>query len=602
VTSESRRALLALAAVCVSVRATHLLAVHDTAVFAAHRIWPQTDMYIFDQWAQRIVQGDVLGRETYHPILDWMARTAPAEDWARWFGTAPVYFKAPLYAHLVALLRWLFGDPALPMAILQIGASTASTVLLFLVTERLLGAAAGFAAALAFAVYAPAVHYDAVLLRGPWVILAALLDTWCLVRLRERLTPRGAALLGLTVGGAILLNEGFTTLPVFVLIAFGFWAPSVARFATAAAWFAAGLGIALAPLVVRNLVVGAPPLSVAITGAWVVALSNASDSDPVTFAYPQPSFVPLMEASDAQLGRVLWLCLRSFDGVYDLLRFYLHRMAGLVAPFEDADNASFYYAEISSPVLRWLPDYGWIFPVVALGIALSIGRVPLRSLGALVPVSLALLATNLLAPPLSRYRLPLIVLALPFAGLAAARAWRWLVQRRFAVLLGALLAMVGLRIVADLVERRFVLTGATPWARVYRMADFYTAAEEYERQGRYREAGEEYLALAASVPRGSRLWVRALLLAAPLQARAGDRDAARASADAATPAAPPEPGFLLAIGDVYWKALGDPATAAIMYHRAAELHPTGRALALLQARQRELAAAAPPVTAPGVLR
>jgi tetratricopeptide (TPR) repeat protein len=334
----------------------------------------------------------------------------------------------------------------------------------------------------------------------------------------------------------------------------------------------------------------------------VLALFNASDSDPSTFGYPQPSFVPLMEAADARVGRVLWLCLRSFDDPGAVLGFYLHRLAGLLTPFEAADNASFYYAAIASPLLGWLPDYAWLLPLAAVGAVLAVASTPLRSLGPLLPVSLALLATNLLAPPLSRYRLPLIVLALPFAGLAAVRAWSWVASRRFATLLAAVLAMVGVWMGARLLERRFVLPGPTPWARVYRLADFYVAAREYERQGRYGDASAEYLALAARVPAGSRVWAQALLFAAGGQAQAGDREAARASVDAVTAHAPADPAILVAVGDSYWRVLGDPAAAAGVYRRAAELHPDGAVLAMLQARQRELDALRPPVTSPGVLR
>jgi hypothetical protein len=602
VTVERRLALLVVVVVCVVVRAVHLLAVHDTAMFFAHRIWPQSDMYIFDQWAQRIVGGDPLGRTTYHPILDWMSRTVPPETWTRWFGEAPVYFKAPLYAYLVALLRALFGDPALPMAILQIGASAASTVVLFFLTERLFGAAAAFVAALAFAVYGPAVHYDAVLLRGPWIVLAALLVTWRLVELRERLTARGAGLLGVIVGVALLLNEGFSTLPLLVVVAFAFWATSTSAWAVASVAFAAGLGLTLAPLVVRNVAVGAPPFAVAVTGAWVLALFNASDSDPSTFGYPQRSFVPLMEAADGRVGRVLWLCLRSFDGPGAVLGFYLHRFVGLLTPFEAADNASFYYAAIASPSLGWLPDWAWLLPLAAVGGVLAVAGTPLRSLGPLLPVALALLATNLLAPPLSRYRLPLIVLAFPFAGLAAARAWSWVVSRRFAPLLATLVAMAGVWMGARLLERRFVLTGDTPWARVYRLADFYVSAREYGRQARYRDASGEYLALAAHVPRGSRMWAQALLFAAEWQTQAGERGAARASVDAVTAHASDDPAILVAAGDIYWRVLGDPAAAAGVYGRAAELHPDAAVLAMLQARQRQLDALRPPVTSPGLVR
>jgi hypothetical protein len=175
-------------------------------------------------------------------------------------------------------------------------------------------------------------------------------------------------------------------------------------------------------------------------------------------------------------------------------------------------------------------------------------------------------------------------------------------QRRIAVLGGAVVALIGLRIVADLVERRVVLAGDDPWTHVYRMADFSVAAREYEREGRYREASGEYLTLAAHVPRGSRLWVHALFLAAPVQLQAGDREAARASADAAAELAPADPGVLLAIGDLYWKGFGDPGAGARMYRRAAELGATGPVLQILQTRLKAVDALEPPVTPPAVVR
>lgn len=583
-----RRLLLAVVLVCGLVRVGHLLAVHRTPIFVAHRVWPATDMYTFDQWAQRIVGGDVLGRVPFHRVVEWMSQTAPPAQWARWFGDAPVFYTAPLYAYLVALVRWLFGDPALPMAILQVAASIASAALLFLVTERLFGAVAGAIAALLFAVYGPAVHYDVVLLRGPWVILAALLVTWALLRMRERFTAAGAGILGLVVGGSVLLNESFVTLAVLVPIVVAYWAPSVARGTAAIGALLAGMGIALAPLVARNVAVGAPPFQVAVQGAFVFALLNTRDSNPSFFGFAHPSFVPLMEASDGRLGRLVWLSLRSFDGVGQMASFYLRRAAGLIAPFENPDNASFYYATIQSPLLRWLPDWAWLFPAVAVGVALALGHPRRRLLVALVPVSLAFLAANLIAPPLSRYRLPLIVLSMPCAGLAFERLWHWTRQRRVAALGGVAAALIGLRLVAGLVERRVVLAGGDPSTRVYRMAEFSVAATEYERQGRYREASDEYLALAARIPRGSRRWAQALTLATPLQVHAGDHAGARASLDAASERAPADPVALLAIGDTYWKALGDPGEAAVVYRRAGELRPTGTIGAILEARLREL--------------
>jgi tetratricopeptide (TPR) repeat protein len=585
-----RRLLLAVVLLCAVVRVVHLVAIQRSPVFVAHRIWPATDMYAFDQWAQRIVGGDSLGREPYHPLMEWMLQAAPPAQWGRWLGDAPVFFRAPLYAYLLALVRWLFGDPALPMAVLQIVAAMASTAVLFLLTERLFGLAAAAGAASLLAVYGPAVHYDTVLLRGPWVVLLSLLISWRLLGLRERLTASGAAIVGALVGVSVLLNEGFAPLPWIVPVLVACWAPSVTRGAAAVGWFLGGLALALAPLVARNLAVGVPALQLATTGAFVFAFSNASDSDPIFFGSPPPSFIALMEAAAGQLSRLVWLCLRSFDGVGDAAGFYLRRAGGLIAPFENADNASFYYAAIQSPLLGWLVDWTWLFPLVALGIVLAVRHPRRGGLVALLPATLALLAANLVAPPLSRYRLPLIVLWMPCGGLAIDRLWTCLRQGRVAAVGGILAALLGVALVADQVERRVVLRGDDAWTHVHRMADFVVAAREYENQGRYREASREYLTFAARVPQDSRQWAHALYLAAPLQLRAGEAEAGRASADAAAERAPPDPGVLIAIGDLYLQTFGDVGAAAGVYRRAAALGPTGPMSQVLEDRLRRVEA------------
>jgi hypothetical protein len=47
VASASRRILLAVGVLCVLVRVAHLLAAYRTPLFAAHRVWPGTDMFAY---------------------------------------------------------------------------------------------------------------------------------------------------------------------------------------------------------------------------------------------------------------------------------------------------------------------------------------------------------------------------------------------------------------------------------------------------------------------------------------------------------------------------------------------------------------------------
>jgi len=528
-------------------------------------------MNLFDQWAQRIVQGDFLGRQTYHPLVNWMLATAPADTWNQWFGTAPVFLKAPLYAYLIALLRWLFGDPLLAMALLQILASTACAVLIFLITQRLFDTTAGVAAGLLFAVYAPAIHYDVVLLRGPWILLTGLVLTWQLVGFRDRPTAARSCAMGAITGLALLVNEGFLPLPMVVLTLVGWWIRDVRRVVVLGGWFLLGLVAVLTPLIARNVLVGVPPLSVAVTGSYALAMCNAADADPLFFRGPAASFVPLMQQSGGKMGRLTWLCLQSFHGLDDFLLFYLRRAVGRVVPVENPDNVNFYYATLKSPLLRWLPTYAFLLPLAVVG--MWMGRRSFAALGSLLPVGLATIGSMMMTLPMSRYRVALAALLCPFAGVTIAQAIRWLRTRRLAALGAAAAGLVALGITAAQLERHVMFRNIDPRVGYYRLMDFRAVAQGYIGQQRFREASEEYLQLAQLTPVPS-IRTQAWLTAAQLQVRAGDAPAARRSLQAVSGLPVNDAATLISIGDV-WLGLGDATNALAAYRRAEALQPGG---------------------------
>ena len=189
-----------MAALGVVLRLVHLLAVSTTPILSYPLTFVESDMYVFDQWARRIADGDVLGRQVYHPLNAWQLDSAPSEKWKVWYGESPVFYKAPFYAYLVAALYRLGGDAMVLLALLQILAAAASTVLLGRITGEIFGATAGLWAALIYAVYAPDIHFDVVMLRGPWIILVSLLATWLLLRLHARPTAGRAVGLGASWG------------------------------------------------------------------------------------------------------------------------------------------------------------------------------------------------------------------------------------------------------------------------------------------------------------------------------------------------------------------------------------------------------------------
>jgi len=579
------------AALGVLLRLVHLLAVSATPILSYHQTFAESDMYLFDQWAHRIANGDVLGRQVYHPLNAWQLESAPIEKWKAWYGEAPVFYKAPFYPYLVAALSRLGGDAMVPLALLQILAAAASAVLLGRITGQIFGATAGLCAALIYAVYAPDIHFDVVMLRGPWIILVSLLATWLLLGLPARPTAGRAAGLGAVVGIAILVNEAFLIVPPLIALVVLVWFPEPRRLAILLGGFALGIVVIGVPLVIRNVIVGAPALKLAVTGSTVYAVFNSAGSSPYFFQIRPATFVPIIEASGGDLVATVVGCLRSFASVRDILVFYLGKVAGLVMPFENPDNANVYYATLASPLLGVLPGYALLLPAGVVGLGLAARR--LRQWVALLPFALALLVSILIALPLSRYRATLAVYLMPFAALAIAEAVAVARARRLGRLAAIVLGGGLVFIAAGALQDRVVFAGAPRAFHYYRPAEFLLGANVYERQGRLAEASHEALSLARLNPHAPTK-ATALLVMGRLEALRGNKPAAGQALAAARQFDGANPWLLQALGDVYVNPVGDRAAAAECYRDALRLGVPEPARGAPQERLR-LLDQAPPV-------
>jgi 4-amino-4-deoxy-L-arabinose transferase-like glycosyltransferase len=561
--TRERREVLALVLLAVLLRLVHLAAVLPTPVFQYHRTFEESDMFLFDDWARRIEGGDVLGRDAPHFVMRWQTSLAPRERWLDWYGPAPVFFKAPFYAYLVAGLRALFGDAMLPLALLQIAVSAVTLVLLVRVGEDLVGPRAARLGGLLFAVYGPAIHFDTVMLRGPWIQFAALAVVWLLQRLRDRPGWPRAAALGLGLGAALLVNEGFLLLPVLTLLAVAAWVRD-RRVLPLSAGVLLGLGAALAPLVARNVAVGAPPLALATTGALAFAQYNSALLSP-NFYEAQPAIVTIMEQGGGRLLPTIAASLRTFAGPLDLLRFYVVKGLGFAIPFENPDNVSYYYVQLKDPLLAVLPGHAIVFPLVAAGFA-CVRR--WRALWPLAPAALTLFLSTYLTQVFSRFRVTLFVLLLPLAGLALERLLGWARERRWRPLAASLLALAALAVVLSQLQARVVFQGRPAGEFLYRGSEFHASARDLAERGAFAAARQEMTALVARNPD---VFTRAtsLLTLANLHLGTGDTAGARAQVESAARLGTRDPVVLTRVGDAYDQLLQDPA-AALGAYRAAE--------------------------------
>lgn len=580
----ARHIVLALTFLAAFVRLLHLSIILETPLAEYHRYFQQSDMYLFDQWAQRIVKGDVLGREIYHPLADWQLATAPPEKWAEWYGRSPIFYKAPLYPYLLAFLYWVFGQALIPVAVLQILASTLSVLLLFRIGERLFGPSAGFMAALFYALYAPAIHYDVIMLRGPWIVVTALLCTWQLLELRSRPGILRSGALGLSAGLGLLLNEGFLWLPPLIGLVLLGWFRLTRRLALLGVAFFLGFALALSPVVLRNLLVGVSPLKLAVTGGTVYCVFNSANASPHFFDVPRADLASLIARSGGDALAAVRVCIESFQGdLLGLLLFYIRKGSGLIVPFENPDNASFYYACLKSPLLRVLPDYSILFPLSAFGFALVVRRA--ERLAPLLPAAASLLLSIMITLPLSRYRATFAALLVPLAGVAAAQLGSWLKRRRLGRLAAAAVALLLAFFAARALQQRVVFGGKPSGLYLYRPVEFVLGSRIYERQGRYGRAAAELLELARLNP-DAETRAGALLGAAWYQALAGRKEEVRRSLEKLLADHADDAKTLMAAGDSYRDLLHDKDRAVYCYRRAALLDP-GDALGEALRKRRE---------------
>lgn len=498
--SSARRAVVALFLLALAVRGGHLASVASGPLFTHHRTFTESDMYMFDQWARRIARGDVLGREVYHPLTAWQLGLAPAETWQRWYGPAPVFNKAPFYAYLVGALYAAFGEPMLPLALLQVLASAACVPLVFLVTRRLFGRSAGLLAALLLAVYGPGVHFSVLMLRETWIAVAVLLVTLQLLRLRARPRLARAFALGVLAGLALVISE--TLMSMIVLCALWIaWRlrPRGAPVARLSGAFGLGVALAFAPVALRNAAVGAPVASLAVMGSAAAAVFDTARSNPYFFEIHREAILPVLEQADGRMGPTLLACWRSFTGgPPEVVLFFLRKASGLLIPYENPDNVNYYYAALRDPLLRVLPGYALLLPLALAGLGVAWAR--RRDVTPLLPVALSLLAGMLFMIPLSRYRATFAVVLTPLAGLALARVIASVRARRLGAAAAVVAVALAVAATAAWVQARVVFAGRPAASFLYRPSEFVLGMQFYERQGRLGAAALEMLDLARLNP------------------------------------------------------------------------------------------------------
>jgi len=480
-----RTRALAILVLAAGVRILYVIPIWDTGCLAINGD-PISDMETFHRWALRIVEGDWLGREDFHPYHPWQRGIAPEKTWLEWYGPR-VFHQDPLYPYALAMVYLV--APRRPESVIAVqlflGSLAAAGV--YLLARRLGGERAALAAGILAALYGPFLFYESLLLRDTLLVALTTGFLLCLEEARGRAGWKWWAGAGALAGATYLTKSNIALfLPLLALwICFG---GEVKERAGTLLAVAAGFSAALLPAVARNVAVGAPALRTTTRGAiefingnnpYHVGIGWFDGDDARVTGYARevlsrsrarllPTVAEVAGTWRGRLGGLVWLQIKK-------LGYFL-------APFEMPNNASYAYFRSNSHVLRWgLPTFYTVAPLAVLGLFISLG-----DWRRFLPHYLFLaagIAATVAFYVIARFRIPYLIPVLVLAGRGAAGLMDLLERRRWAAL-GASAGLVAALIAANTAVNY-------PDLDLVRPQDYVIAAEAYALRGESRRAAEE---------------------------------------------------------------------------------------------------------------
>jgi 4-amino-4-deoxy-L-arabinose transferase-like glycosyltransferase len=521
---------VALAALAFVVRLAYVLEI-DRSEFAQCLVG---DAATYDAWARAIAQGDWLGHE--------------------------VFYQAPLYPYVVAVVYELTGPSFLAVRIVQAALGAAACVLLASAGRRFFSRATGLGAGLVLALYGPAIFFTGLVHKMTLDVFFTAALLYALARADAQAARRGPWLgvAGVAFGCLALTRENaLAWLPVVIA-----WLAWRARAATITvrrpvarriAPFLGGALLVLAPVAARNAAFGGVPLPTTSQLGVNFYLGNNADADglytPLRFGHG--SFAQerqdAIEIAERARGRTLspaevssywfgraWAWGSQHPG--DWLSLLARKWVLVWSAREIADSDEPLVYEDASVVLRVtsLASFGWLAPLAAAGIVAGLCDRRRRPLAAAEVGLLALLLTSAASTAVflvfARYRAPMLPILAVFAALGVGRlstlsrerpARRWALGA--ACVAGALAAVV-VRLPAAGDEHP-------------RATARYNLAVTLEGQGQLARAAESYRAALREAPD----FVEARVNLGSLLARGGDYEAAIVEERAVLRAVPDDP-------------------------------------------------------------
>jgi 4-amino-4-deoxy-L-arabinose transferase-like glycosyltransferase/tetratricopeptide (TPR) repeat protein len=458
----------------------------------------QSDMHFYDAWAKDIEHGDWLTNKSLRQYTNPHVTVAthyfkqnPVEKlkyeklaagkknitagellWNDWHG-GKSFHQDPFYIYVTAIIYKVFGEDVRFMFIFQMLIGLATIYLVYRISKQHFGYTAAFISAIIMVFYGPALFYELILLRETMIIFFGLLLVFILDRiisskdhsLKELFT------LGLVLGCAVLLKITFIVFffLAFVLL-FIFLRRHNKKILPSYLITLAGFFMIYGLLQIRNAYVGAPLLSQNAVGPITLVNANVAAFQPEAGYQVDPeATVKAYTSADHGFFHLMKIALDTHENITSYLILLLEKLKNIFHWYEIPNNKNYYLYREYAPILNFsFINFIVVGPLGIAGLFFAIRQK--KKIWALYLLVWLHIATLLVFTVMSRFRIPLAVSLIPFAGFGLISIIRLISNKNFRGLIAA-----GITIAMGLIIAR-PLSDKVPLIRGY---DYASIREVY---------------------------------------------------------------------------------------------------------------------------
>ena len=430
----------------VAVRIAYFIQIEGTQLKNQYK-WDESDMFVFDQWADSIACGDLLSERYVQPEHTWMKdiakihftdhpdrfdyyKTLAGSDtlknppskllWLDWYGKK-AFPHEPLYAYFLAFNYRIFGKDVRWIFLWQLLLGVLTNLLVFLVTRRHFGEFAGAIAAFLAVFFGPLLFFEMTLLRSTLAVFLTILLVYISGgALKTETFPRWL-LTGAVCGLAVMTHAYFIFFIViwFVFLLFYFFKKWKA-FGIASSGCLIGFMAILSPIMIRNVHLGLPALSLSNNSVIGFITMNNGAFESFNGWMVEPKFVSdMMYATKGDLVKTIIPTLKTHKNLGSYLVQVWDKFHATFSWYEIPNNVNFYfYRQFASVLYLTFISFLIISPLALVGLCLAILK--RKQVWPQYLMLIVLMVPMLAFMVLARYRIVFAVVLIPFAAFTIA--------------------------------------------------------------------------------------------------------------------------------------------------------------------------------------